>query len=421
MTGSSELLHQTQSLSSQGALVLEAWKALGSDVGSSEIPWRQELVHEFARSWPSAREEAWKYSPIAKLQESSWRPLADELRFELPEGVQACRLSAASGVVLDRARDLMKASPAHRFNALAWLSDPWVVYVPGGVSPRAPLRVHAPRGEANAWSCAGWLLVVDEDARLNVVENYGAQFGASSWGARIFLGSGSRVEHLRMQGAGAEAWGFAESIAFVSENAHYVQVQVSTGGRVCREDAVVKLQGSGAEAYLDATFMARNEQVLDHRTSIEHEVGDTQSHQLYKGLLADRSRGIFNGRVLIRRGANGANAAQLSQNLLLSPTAEINTKPELQIDADDVKASHGAAVGQLDAEHLFYLRSRGISEAKAKEVLLLGFALEALRGLQDAELKQVGSAWIETEANALLAGPESLVGVEASRTSGSST
>lgn len=421
MTGSSEVLHQTQGLSPQGELVLEAWKAFGSQAGSGEIPWRQELAQDFARSWPSAREESWKYSPIAKLQETSWRPLTDELRFELPEGVQACRMSAASGVILDRARDLMKASPAHRFNALAWLSDPWVLYVPRGISPSVPLRIHAPRGEAASWSCAGWLLVVGEDARLNVVEHYGAQLGASSWGTRIFLESGSRVEHLRIQAAGAEAWGFAESIALISENANYVQVQISTGGKMCREDAVVKLQGSGGEAHLDATFMARNEQVLDHRTSIEHEVGDTQSHQLYKGLLADRSRGIFNGRVLIRRGAIGANAAQLSQNLLLSPTAEINTKPELQIDADDVKASHGAAVGQLDAEHLFYLRSRGISEAKAKEVLLLGFALEALRGLQDAELRQVGSAWIETEANALLARQDLPGDAETSRSSGSRT
>ncbi len=403
MTGSSEY-QPPQNRSPQGQRLQDAWNHATTPVGLPELAWRPALAAQLSKSWPSAREEEWKYSPISQIQAYQWSPVADEVRFELPEGVEACRMSAVSGSVLDRVKSLMNIPPAHRFNAMAWIMDQdvWVIRVPRGLSPSAPLRVFAPRGSEGSWSCAAWILLVEAEAHLSVVEYYGPQASATSWGARFFLESGSAVEHLRVQSAASDSWGFAESIALVGENARYVQTQISSGGKMCREDAVVRLQGRGAEAHLDAVFMARQEQVLDHRTNIDHEVGDTQSHQLYKGLLADSARGIFNGRILIRRGAVGANAAQLSQNLLLSPQAEINTKPELQIDADDVKAAHGAAVGQLDAEHLFYLQSRGISEEKAKEVLLLGFALEALRGLRDPELLKIGNSQIEAEANLML-------------------
>jgi Fe-S cluster assembly protein SufD len=141
---------------------------------------------------------------------------------------------------------------------------------------------------------------------------------------------------------------------------------------------------------VDGVFIGRSGQLLDHHTNLLHLVGETQSEQLYKGILADESRGVFNGRVVIAKGASGSNSAQLNKNLLLSKRVEIDTKPQLEIENDDVKAAHGAAIGRLDPEHLFYLQSRGIGLSQAVEVLARGFAFESIDKLESDRLREIG-------------------------------
>jgi Fe-S cluster assembly protein SufD len=141
----------------------------------------------------------------------------------------------------------------------------------------------------------------------------------------------------------------------------------------------VALTGERATCRLNGLFSGSGEQHIDHHTTVRHQVGDTHSEELYRGILDDKSRGVFNGKVIVEKDAQKITAKQASNNLLLSRTAEIDTKPELQIYADDVKCAHGATIGQLDSAALFYLRSRGISEQKARALLIFAFAEEIIK------------------------------------------
>ncbi|MDH5306362.1 MAG: Fe-S cluster assembly protein SufD, partial [Myxococcales bacterium] len=156
---------------------------------------------------------------------------------------------------------------------------------------------------------------------------------------------------------------------------------LTLGGALVRNDAEVLLSEEGAECTLNGLFVGGGDQVLDNHTLIDHAVPHCTSRELYKGVLGGRARGVFRGRVIVRPDAQKTNASQSNPNLLLSSSAEMNTKPQLEIYADDVKCSHGTSIGQIDLEALFYLRSRGLDEARARDLLTRGFALEVLESL----------------------------------------
>ena len=160
------------------------------------------------------------------------------------------------------------------------------------------------------------------------------------------------------------------------------------GGRLLRNDFAVDLNGSGADVTLDGLYLARGHEHVDNQTVINHKVAHTQSSQTYKGVLKDSSRAVFNGRVFVQQNAQQTNARQLNRNLLLSNDAEVDTKPELLIDANDVKCSHGATVGQLRRDELFYLQSRGLSYDEAVASLSAAFAEEVALKLPDANVLQ---------------------------------
>lgn len=185
---------------------------------------------------------------------------------------------------------------------------------------------------------------------------------------------GARISHLRVNAAEAQAAHIGMTRISQSRDSFCETYQLSLSGRLIREDLEVRLMEPGAEALLDGLYLVDGKRHADHATTVEHVAPQTLSSQLYKGILADESRAVFNGRVRIHRDAQQSNAAQLNNNLLLSKRAEADAKPELEIDADDVKASHGATIGQLDPEHIFYLRTRAIPEKQAKAMLARGFA-----------------------------------------------
>ena len=185
---------------------------------------------------------------------------------------------------------------------------------------------------------------------------------------------GARFSHARFnlsQDSGSQL-GYTQ--ISVARDATAETYQFTLGGRLNREDLLVQLNESGAAVVLDGLYLTRGQRHVDHSTSVEHLAPHTSSSQLYKGILNDESRAVFNGRVHIHRAAQQSTAAQLNNNLLLSQRAEIDTKPELSIDADDVKASHGATIGQIDPDHLFYFRARAIPEKDAIQMLSNGFA-----------------------------------------------
>ena len=173
----------------------------------------------------------------------------------------------------------------------------------------------------------------------------------------------------------------------VEANAKYESYTLCLGAAVSRFDSDINMKGSGSESVFDAFYGVRNTQHTDHHTRVNHLVAHTSSKQLYKGILDNKGRAVFNGKVIIVQDAQKTDAEQLNKNLMLSDSAEIDTKPEMMIDADDVKCAHGAAIGQMSDEEIFYLKSRAISDHDARALLSRGYALETTSRITDSSFK----------------------------------
>lgn len=240
------------------------------------------------------------------------------------------------------------------------------------------------------------------DSHLVLVEHHlalGAHKGLSNHVLHLHLGQRSRCEHVRVQHEDAGASVFARTDAVLARDAHYVRLDLELGAALSRHELNVRLEGLGARLAADGVLLADGKRHLDTRLGIEHIAPDTTCALRWRGLGADRGRAVFHGGITIRAGADGSDADLSNRNLLLSANAEIDTQPVLVIHADEVKAAHGATVGQLDPTALFYLRSRGIPEAEARALLTAAFCRETLSRIDDAALR----ATIEATLDAALA------------------
>jgi Fe-S cluster assembly protein SufD len=206
---------------------------------------------------------------------------------------------------------------------------------------------------------------------------------------------------VRLVGENAAGPHVASAWVRTGKDARFTAHTFATGGPLVRDDVHVLFDGEGGEAVLDGLFVVSGQEHVDHHTSLDHAVPGCQSRELYKGILAGRGHGVFNGAVIIRPDAQKSDSAQQNPNLLLSDDATIDTKPELQIYADDVKCAHGATVGQLDADALFYLRARGIDVTAARALLVHAFAREVVERIGHAGLRQDVDAWIEARMERL--------------------
>lgn len=198
---------------------------------------------------------------------------------------------------------------------------------------------------------------------------------------QIDLAAGAQVDHLRLQDRGKEHIGTHRLIAEVQAEAAFSHNAFDFGGALTRNDVIARILGSGASVNLHGLYLGSGKQHIDNHTRVEHRVGPAVSKEIYRGILTGQARGVFNGQAIVFEGADGTDANQANHNLLLSDKAEIDTKPELEIYADDVKCSHGATVGQLDEKSLFYLRTRGLDVAEANHLLTRAFAAEILSSL----------------------------------------
>jgi len=203
----------------------------------------------------------------------------------------------------------------------------------------------------------------------------------------IALGDGAKLSHLRLQDESRAAFHVSTLYADVATGATYDGFALTLGARLARMEVHARLTGSGASAHLNAAQLLGGTQHADFTTVVTHVAPGCASRQTVKNVLAGHSRGVFQGKIEVARGAQKTDGYQMNQALLLSPDAEIDSKPELEIFADDVKCSHGATVGELDAEQLFYLRSRGIPEAEARAILVRAFLAEALELVADARAR----------------------------------
>lgn len=218
---------------------------------------------------------------------------------------------------------------------------------------------------------------------------------------RVHLARGARLVHARVQSDGERATSLLRTDAVLAGGAEYRRVDLELGGALSRHELNVRLEGDDARLFANGVLLATGRRHVDTRLGIDHIARDTACELTWRGLGAGRGRAVFHGGILIREGADGTDANLSNKNLLLSENAEIDTQPVLEIHADEVKAAHGATVGRLDANALFYLRSRGLPLAQARKLLTAAFCREPLSVIKDAELRAMLAARVDAALAAL--------------------
>lgn len=316
--------------------------------------------------------------------------LSPELSYlpEVPVDVHLGSMAAAVQAGVLSPRDLSPQGGAtfqDGFEALnaAFSIDGAFLEVAGGVDPGIPVEIVylAVGGDQLAMSNPRTLIKVGSGATLTVVESYvGFGRGASFTNSRtnVLVGEGADVEHYRVQAESLESYHLSRVLVDPGRACRFASHLVATGSRLGRHELRASMGAAGATIELDGLYVTAGDQCHDNPVRLEHAAPNCTSRQLYKGIVDGSGRGVFNGHVIVHPGASGTDAHQVNKNLLLSDHAEVDTRPRLEIFSDDVACTHGAAVGQLDPDALFYLRSRGIAEPAARALLIAGFAEDVI-------------------------------------------
>jgi Fe-S cluster assembly protein SufD len=225
------------------------------------------------------------------------------------------------------------------------------------------------------------LIVAQRGAQVKVIESHVSLSDAArvtNAVTELALGPDAHVEHCKVQQESERAYHVATVQAVLAKDSRWTSHSIATGARIARNQVQALFDAEGAGAILNGLYLGHGEQLIDHHTVVDHAQPRCESHEFYHGILADRSHGVFNGKIFVRQDAQKTNAKQTNRNLLLSDNAQIDTKPQLEIYADDVKCTHGAAIGQLSDEAIFYLRARGIGAEHARRMLIQAFASDVV-------------------------------------------
>lgn len=430
---------------------LTDFDALGSE--ARQPAWLQGLrdaaMARFADlGFPTTRQEDWKYTnvaPIAKTPfrlagapERSYRARDIEPftfgeptwpRLVFVDGHYAPQLSSAAqlppGVL---AMDLTEALPTEGDLAQQHLAHHAVTDTSGFVALNTAFIRHGafvsipddePRGSPihllfvstasapDTVSHPRVLLIVGRGGTASIVESYvslGEGVSFTNAVTEIVVGDNAAVEHVKLLGENVSAFHVATIQAHLGRDSRFTSHSVAMGGQLGRNDLNVLLAGEGAECTLDGLYVTDGTQHIDNHTTIDHAQPHGSSRQLYKGILDAKSRAVFNGKVIVRPGAQKTDAYQTNRNLLLSAEATVDTKPQLEIFADDVKCSHGAAIGSLDEQATFYLLSRGLGQEAARQMLTYGFATEVTRRIALQPVRSQVEKLLAAKLDADLAG-----------------
>lgn len=383
---------------------------------------REGAMRRFSETgFPAAKAEAWRWTDLRGLIETAFRQAEpydggiarDDLGTQLlnqdryvafivngyvrgdlgsleglPPGVRISSLAESvsddTGIVAESLGQAAGDGDPH-FAALntALFTDGFVVHLTEGAVLDKPLHVvNAMAGPvANTAVHSRLLVVAEKGSRGTVVESFvGPQADAyfRNHVTELVAGEGAELGFYRFQGEGQDAFHIANTHVHLARGANIDAFVLSVGARLSRSEAHVLFTGEGAQCRLNGAYMGIGEQICDNTTLMDHVAPGCRSVQIFKGVLDERARGIFQGKVSVRPDAQHTDAHQLTKTLLLTPGAEADAKPELEIFADDVKCSHGATIGQIDADALFYLRTRGIPEREARAILIAGFLDDAI-------------------------------------------
>jgi Fe-S cluster assembly protein SufD len=365
---------------------------------------RQAAIARFAAlGFPTSRDEDWRFTNVAPLTKTPFElagPQTAPATYQtgaLPAGVIVTSLADA----LTKHPELVEQhlgrhadSKDHAFVALntAFLRDGLFVHVPRNVVVEEPIHLNfaAVANERPVVWQRRTLIVVAAGAQCRLIESYRGPDGGGYFTnavTEVFVGEGAVVDHTKIQEEGDGAFHVSTTQIHLERAGVFTSQAVQLGGALVRNDVNAVFGGERGEATLNGLTLARGRQHIDNHTLIDHARPNCASHELYKCVLDDKAVGVFNGKIFVRPDAQKTDAKQTNQTLLLSEDATINTKPQLEIFADDVKCTHGATVGQLDETALFYLRSRGIGLEQARALLTFGFANDIVSRIQVAPLR----------------------------------
>jgi Fe-S cluster assembly protein SufD len=347
----------------------------------SEQTWVQALreaaLERFQElGFPTTHEEEWRFTNVA--------PIA--------KFFQSCRQGAVpANAIPDEARPHLAQHAVFDHNPFvalntAHFNEVRLFQVPRNATFSEPIQIvhQTPEGTTQH---PRTLILIGPNAQCTVVESYlgdGPHFTNAV--TEIVAGEGAVVDHYKIQRESLEAFHVATTHATLGRSANFSSHSIAVGGALVRNDANVTLS-EGTEAILNGLYIVSGRQHVDNHTQIDHAKPHGTSHELYKGILDGHASAVFNGRIVVRKDAQKTDSKQTNKNLVLSDDAVINTKPELQILADDVRCTHGATIGQLDAEAMFYLQSRGIGKLQARDLLTYAFAQDILDRIKIAELR----------------------------------
>jgi Fe-S cluster assembly protein SufD len=409
-------------------------EAFGRDRHKGDPDWlagcRNRSLARFAElGFPSRRSEAWRYLDLHRLEQRPMLPVArgtaavtsavraqlTEIglaeptyrlvlingRFapelsrlgQLPSGVWLGSMAAAITERPDLVRAGLEVQPQERpFASLnsAFFADGFVLDVAPGVAPERPVEiVHLSDDSAGGSLHTRSLVVAGRDSHATLVEIYAGV--GEYWRndvVELRLGAGSELARVTLVEEGAEALHFGETLATLDTASRLASFVLLLGGRTVRHETTVRSEGERSHCDLNGAFLLSGRQEANVLTTVDHMAPGGETRETFKGVAAGRAHGAFQGRIAVRSGAQKVDAHQLSRNLVLGPRAAIDTKPELEIYADDVKCSHGAAIGDLDEAALFYLRARGIPSGEARRMLIEAFAREAVELVEQAALRE---------------------------------
>jgi Fe-S cluster assembly protein SufD len=394
--------------------IASTYKDVLASAPAGEKRFREEAWAQYSHfGLPDRKTETWKYSNLNALTKTDW-PLAGRLSDsailgEVEQIREKWRLQFDIAVVLDgHFRQDLSETGDYKISALDLSSvedvrfeDGWsglsaALARPGfsleisGARAKRPLLIVQAHSGGAAWSTSV--------NRIALQTRSSAELGSVLIGPNskylrsditfVELGESSRLVWARIQRESQEAYHFSEVQARILRGAHLNLTQLNGGAAWSRTSLRSRISGDLGEAHIHGLTFGRASQHIDQRVEVRHSSANTSSSQLFKGVLKDTARGVLNGKIVIDRDAQKVVSSQLNHNLLLSKTAEADTKPELEIYADDVKANHGASVGRMDEEKLFYLMSRGIPRAQAQEMLAHAFVGDVLMKIDTPLLHQ---------------------------------
>jgi Fe-S cluster assembly protein SufD len=393
---------------------------MNGEAGSAFHQKKRAAINRFEElGFPTTRDEEWKYSSVKDLISEAYHfnaqsslQLADLQDLKIPEQVAnilyfvnghykpelSSIVSSSDKIIVDSLQNAYKENPelvnsyfndlvddSDAFTSLntAFASDGVFIHVPDNQVVEHPvvLRFISDARQENVGSQPRNIIIVGENAQVKVAEAFrtlGDQRSFTNSVTEIYVARSANVEYYKVQNESENAYHVGTTQVRMRDNSHFYAGTVTLNGKFTRNNLNIALDGEHCDAHMYGLYFPDGTQHVDNHTVADHRKPNSESNELYKGILRDKSKGVFNGKIFVREDAQKTNAFQSCKNIVLSTEASMNTKPQLEIFADDVKCSHGTTTGQIDEEALFYMRSRGISKNEAMSLLMYAFCADVI-------------------------------------------